>query len=78
MTCRRSIKPSIRDADIKLTTVSNLLFSVMLIALRPVNFRNLLVSCALSLGQLYYQLVAEKVKNGVPIAEMRPAVLHTS
>ena len=76
----KRIKPSIRDADVKITSVSNLLFTVMLLSLQPLNFKNLVLSAAISLVQLYYQLVAEKVplRQRPEILNPRPKTIETN
>eukprot|EP00960_Hanusia_phi_P010763 315888-Hanusia_phi.AAC.1 len=60
---RRQIKPSIRDSDNKLTTVSNILFNMILLSIGPENSGNLLVSAITSLAILFYQMVCEKQRN---------------
>jgi hypothetical protein len=70
---RRQLKPSIRDADHKLTSVSNLCFNLMLLYFSGEvdqgahgkegdfnNSRMLAVTACVSLGVLFYQMVCEK------------------
>jgi len=62
-TMRRQVKPSIRDGDNKLTSVSNILFNLVLLSVGPVNSSNIVVSAMVSMGVLFYQMVGEKQRN---------------
>ena len=62
-TYRRKVKPSIRDGDNKLTTVSNILFNLVLLSVGPTNSHNIIVGVMVSLTVLFYQMVCEKQRN---------------
>ena len=73
---RRQVKPSIRDGDNKLTSVSNILFNLVLLSVGPVNSSNIVVSAMVSMGVLFYQMVGEKQRN-MDLAEVRPSSSRT-